>query len=289
MKVHEPNNVYHFFVTCFHFSFQALEAEIAEKQPIQESVTATSAKLAEFCEADIDEMMAKVDDMNKNWSEMNAEKANKDEELQKMMNDLSEYEKRANAVEEKINKTEKTLPVETALVLDLPQMRNNLANVKNAKEQLEAVKPQLDSTVAYGNELLAQDPEIDGSNVKRRNQELEDLYNNVDEKVQEEAKKIQDLVDQMEQYAKSSKDLRKDLTFIHDEVEANKPGQLDMESLKEKDDSVKVSHQFQIFALTNFFFLTILYIYAEGVGTTGYIFPAPKLLFSSFKLWELFW
>ncbi len=189
-------------------------------------------------------MMARVDDMNKNWDEMNGEKGNKDEELQKIVTDLSEYEKQANAVQEKINKTEKALPTESALVLDLPQMRNNLANVKNAGEQLEALKPQLDSTVAYGNELVAQDPEIDGSNVKRRNQELGELYNNVDEKVQEEAKKMQDVVDLMEQYAKSCKDLRKDLAYIHDEVEANKPGQLDMDSLKEKYDNVKVSRQF---------------------------------------------
>ena len=204
-------------------------------------MTATSAKLAELCEADVDEMMARVNDMNKNWEEMEEEKGKKDDELQNMLNDLSEFEKRANAVQEKINKTEKALPDETALVLDLPEMRNNLANIKNAAKQLEEVKPQLDSTVSYGNDLVEKDPEIDGSNVKRRNQELEELYNNADEKIKEEDKKIQELVDQIEQYAKSSKDLRKDLAYIHDEVEANKPGQLDMDSLKEKDDAVKVT------------------------------------------------
>lgn len=204
-------------------------------------MTATSAKLAEHCEADVDEMMARVNDMNKNWEEMNEEKAKKDDELQNVLNDLSEFEKRANTVQEKINKTEKALPDETALVLDLPEMRNNLANIKNAAKQLEEVKPQLDSTVSYGNDLVEKDPEIDGSNVKRRSQDLEELYNNVDEKIKEEDKKIQELVDQIEQYAKSSKDLRKDLGYIHDEVEANKPGQLDMDSLKEKDDAVKVT------------------------------------------------
>ena len=206
-------------------------------------MTATSAKLLEHCEADVDEMMARVNDMNKNWEEMEEEKGKKDDELQNMLNDLSEFEKRANAVQEKINKTEKALPDETALVLDLPEMRYNLANIKNAAKQLEEVKPQLDSTVSYGNDLVEKDPEIDGSNVKRRNQELEELYNNVDEKIKEEDKKIQELVDQIEQYAKSSKDLRKDLAYIHDEVEANKPGQLDMDSLKEKDDAVKVTSE----------------------------------------------
>ena len=185
--------------------------------------------------------MARVNEMNKNWDEMNDAKETKDKELQGMLSDLSEYEKQANAVQEKVNKIEKSLPTETALVLDLPEMRNNLANIKNAGEQLESVKPQLDNTVAYGNELATKDPEIDASNVKRRNEELEELYNNVDEKVKEEGKKMQDLVDLMEQYAKSSKDLRKDLAYIHDEVEANKPGQLDMISLKERDDNVKVS------------------------------------------------
>lgn len=179
--------------------------------------------------------------MNTAWNEMNAEKVKKDDELQKVANDLSEYEKQANAVQEKINKVAKALPTESPLVSDLSQMRNNLANIKNAGEQLEAVKPQLDNTVAYGKELIEQDPEIDGSNVKRRNEELNELYNNVNEKVKEEAKKMKELVDQIEQYAKSSKELKKDLTYIHDEVEANKPGQLDIESLKEKDGAVKVS------------------------------------------------
>ena len=204
-------------------------------------MTATSAKLAELCEADVDEMMARVNDMNKNWDEMNKEKGTKDEQLQKILSDLSEYEKQANAVQEKINKAEKALPAETALVLDLPEMRNNLTNIKNAAEQLEGMKPQLDSTVSFGNDLVEQDPEIDGSNVKRRNQELEELYNNVNEKIKEEDKKMQELVDEIEQYAKSSKDLRKDLAYIHDEVEANRPGQLDMDSLKEKDDAIKVA------------------------------------------------
>ena len=204
-------------------------------------MTATSAKLAELCEADVDEMMARVNDMNKNWDEMNKEKGTKDEQLQKILSDLSEYEKQANAVQEKINKAEKALPAETALVLDLPEMRNNLTNIKNAAEQLEGMKPQLDSTVSFGNDLVEQDPEIDGSNVKRRNQELEELYNNVNEKIKEEDKKMQELVDEIEQYAKSSKDLRKDLAYIHDEVEANRPGQLDMHSLKEKDDAIKVA------------------------------------------------
>ena len=204
-------------------------------------MTATSAKLAELCEADVDEMMARVNDMNKNWDEMNKEKGTKDEQLQKILSDLSEYEKQANAVQEKINKAEKALPAETALVLDLPEMRNNLTNIKNAAEQLEGMKPQLDSTVSFGNDLVEQDPEIDGSNVKRRNQELEELYNNVNEKIKEEDMKMQELVDEIEQYAKSSKDLRKDLAYIHDEVEANRPGQLDMHSLKEKDDAIKVA------------------------------------------------
>lgn len=185
-------------------------------------------------------MMARVNDMSTAWDDMNEEKVKKDEELQKIANDLSEYEKQANAVQEKINKVAKALPTETPLVLDLPQMRNNLANIKNAGEQLEAVKPQLDNTVAYGKELIEQDPDIDGSNVKRRNEELHELYNSVDEKVTEEVRKMEELVDQVEQYAKSSKELKKDLAFIHDEVEANKPGQLDVESLKEKDDAVKV-------------------------------------------------
>ena len=204
-------------------------------------MTATSAKLAELCEADVDELLARVNDMNKNWDEMNKEKGTKDEQLQKILSDLSEYEKQAKAVQEKINKAEKALPAETALVLDLPEMRNNLANIKNAADQLEGMKPQLDSTVSYGNDLVEQDPEIDGSNVKRRNQELEELYNNVNEKINEEDKKMQELVDEIEQYAKSSKDLRKDLAYIHDEVEANRPGQLDMDSLKEKDDAIKVA------------------------------------------------
>lgn len=204
-------------------------------------MTATAAKLAEHCEADVDAMMARVDEMNKNWSEMNGEKESKDEELQKMRNDLAEYEKQANAVQEKIGKVEKALPSETALVLDLPQMRNNLASIKNAGEQLEAIKAQLDSTVAYGNELVEKDPDIDGSNVKRRNEELQELFSKVEETVKEETKKMQDLVDEMEQYAKSSKDLKNDLDHIRDEVDANKPGQLDMESLKKKDDAVKVA------------------------------------------------
>lgn len=196
--------------------------------------------------------MARVDDMNTAWGEMNAAKVKKDDELQKIANDLSEYEKQANAVQEKINKVAKALPTETPLVLDLPQMRNNLANIKNAGEQLEAVKTQLDNTVAYGKELIEQDPEIDGSNVKRRNEELNELYNNVDEKVKEEAKKMEEMVDQIELYAKSSKELKKDLAYIHDEVEANKPGQLDIESLKEKDDAVKVCLTFYIASIKFF-------------------------------------
>lgn len=233
---------------------------------MQESVASTSAKLAELCESDVDEMMARMDGVNKNWDEMKGIKDSKVGTLEKMLSDLSEYERKAGAAEEKISKAEKALPAESALVLDLPQMRNSLASIKNVKEQLEGAKPQLESTVAYGNELIAQDPDVDGSNVKRRNQELEDLYKNVDEKIEDEAKKMQDVVDLMEQYAKSSKDLKKDVAHIHEEVEANKPGLLSIDSLKEKDVNVQVSCRLVSFVVCYLLSVVCLFVELSPVG-----------------------
>ena len=119
-------------------------------------------------------------------------------------------------------------------------MRTNLSDIKAIEEQLNALKPQLDSTVRYGKELVDGDPDIDGSNVKRRNEELEEMFNNAGEKVKDEVGKMEGLVQQMEQYLKSAKELKKDMGYVHDEVEANKPGQLDPESLRERETAVKV-------------------------------------------------
>lgn len=186
-------------------------------------------------------MKAKIEDLNKIWNEMDEEKSTKEEELKKLLTELSEYEKRANIVQEKVTKVEKALPTEAALVLDLPQMRTNLSDIKAVEEQLNALKPQLDSTVTYGKELVDGDPDIDGSNVKRRNEELEEMSDKAGEKVKDEVGKMEGLVQQMEQYLKSTKELKKDLGYVHDEVEANKPGQLDPESLREKETAVEVS------------------------------------------------
>ena len=220
--------------------FQAIENEMIDKQPIKESVEASAAKLTEMCEEDVDEVKGKIEDLNKIWNEMDEEKSNKDEELKRLLTDLSEYEKLANAVQEKVTKVEKALPTEAALVLDLPQMRTNLSDIKAVEEQLNALKPQLDSTVTYGKELIDGDPDIDGSNVKRRNEELEEMFNNAGEKVTDEVEKMEGLVQQMEQYLKSAKELKKDMDYVHDEVEANKPGQLDPESLRERETAVEV-------------------------------------------------
>lgn len=220
---------------------QALEIEITEKQPVHESVTATSAKLAECCkDGDVDDLMARVDDMNKQWNEMNNEKSEKENALEKMASDLSEYEKRANTVEEKLKKTEKSLTPKSDLVMDISVMRSNLSNIKNCSEELNEIKPQLDETVEFGNNLLATEPDIDGSYVTRRNEQLKDLLEKTDKNVKDEESKMQELVDSMEQYTKSCKNLMEDLDYIHDEVEANKPGLLDVESLKDKDNNVKV-------------------------------------------------
>ena len=220
--------------------FQAIENEMIDKQPIKESVEASAAKLTELCDEDVDEVNGKIEDLNKIWNEMDEEKSNKEEELKRLSTDLSEYKKLANAVEEKVTKVEKALPTEAALVLDLPQMRTNLSDIKAIEEQLNALKPQLDSTVRYGKELVDSDPDIDGSNVKRRNEELEEMFNNAGEKVKDEVGKMEGLVQQMEQYLKSAKELKKDMGYVHDEVEANKPGQLDPESLRERETAVKV-------------------------------------------------
>ena len=220
--------------------FQAIENEMIDKQPIKESVEASAAKLTELCDEDVDEVNGKIEDLNKIWNEMDEEKSNKEEELKRLSTDLSEYKKLANAVEEKVTKVEKALPTEAALVLDLPQMRTNLSDIKAIEEQLNALKPQLDSTVRYGKELVDGDPDIDGSNVKRRNEELEEMFNNAGEKVKDEVGKMEGLVQQMEQYLKSAKELKKDMGYVHDEVEANKPGQLDPESLRERETAVKV-------------------------------------------------
>ena len=220
--------------------FQAIENEMIDKQPIKESVEASAAKLTELCDEDVDEVNGKIEDLNKIWNEMDEEKSNKEEELKRLSTDLSEYKKLANAVEEKVTKVEKALPTEAALVLDLPQMRTNLSDIKAIEEQLNALKPQLDSTVRYGKELVDGDPDIDGSNVKRRNEELEEMFNNAGEKVKDEVGKMEGLVQQMEQYLKSAKELKKDMGYVHDQVEANKPGQLDPESLRERETAVKV-------------------------------------------------
>ena len=186
-------------------------------------------------------MEGRVNGVNEMWDEMTKDKLAKEQDLEKLHDGVAEYEKRATAVEEKITKTKKALPIEAAPVLDLPQMRTNLADVKAIDEQVTGIKPQVDSTVAFGKALIEQDPEVDGSNVTRRNEELEELLKGVDESVKEEVGRVQDLVDQMEQYGKSVKELRKDLAYVHDEVEGNKPGHLDPESWKEKVASVKVS------------------------------------------------
>lgn len=213
---------------------------MTEKQPIKESVEASAAKLTELCAEDVDEMKDKVADLDRIWNEMNEEKSSKDTDLEKLLNDLSEYEKLANAVEEKVKKVEKTLPTEAVVVLDLPRMRTNLSNVKSVREELAASRPQLDNTVAYGKELIDGDPDIDGSNVKRRNEELEKMFENVNEKAEDDVSKMEGLVQQIEQYVNSSKELKKDLDYVHEEVETNKPGLLDPESLRQKEAAVKV-------------------------------------------------
>lgn len=75
--------------------------------------------------------------------------------------------------------------------------------------------------------------------MKRRNKELDEMFNNAGEKIKDEVGKMEGLVQQMEQYLKSAKEL-KNMGYVHDEVEANKPGQLDPESLRERETAVKV-------------------------------------------------
>ena len=220
--------------------FKEIQDQIASKEPVKESINASAEKLTELCEADVDEMEAKIENINKMWNDLNEQKSNKEGELMRLLDRVSEYQKMANAVQEKITKAKNALETEPGLTFDLPQMRTNLANIRGVNEQLNGLRPQLDSTVAYGKELIDGDPDIDGSNVKRRNEELQEMFENVDERVKGELNKMEGLVQQMEQYTKTSKELRKDLAYIHDEVEANKPGQLDPESLCERGAAVKV-------------------------------------------------
>ena len=50
--------------------------------------------------------------------------------------------------------------------------------------------------------------------MKRRNEELEEMFNNAGEKVKDEVKKMEGLVQQMEQYLKSAKELKKDMGYV---------------------------------------------------------------------------
>ena len=52
--------------------------------------------------------------------------------------------------------------------------------------------------------------------MKRRNKELDEMFNNAGEKIKDEVGKMDQ---QMEQYLKSAKEL-KNMGYVHDEVEA---------------------------------------------------------------------
>lgn len=221
--------------------------EVEDHKPVHESLNKAGNVLLELCMEDITVIEEEIQDENQRWNKLQEGLKDKEQKVDRLSDQLQKYQKALQAVDEKVNQVETKADLPFQTVSDLGKVKQHVQDLKDLKDQLAAVKPDIDKALEAGQRLLDNNKDVDTTAIQHENENMQEHFAQVDSKIDEKLKNAEALLDNLEQYWEQEDKLDREMKNVGEELEANKPKVMELDKIKDQLEKAKV--------LFSFFFL----------------------------------
>lgn len=181
-----------------------------------------------------------IQNVDKRWYDLNKNLQNKLADIEALQGELKEYKVAVNDVDEKISAVETELNVERTPVFDVEEEKKHIQKLEALQEQLDELKPGVQTAVGAGDSIQEGNPSADTSVVESENKKLEDHYGQVQDKLADAIDKNKKMLADLEEYWEQEAKLEEQFKETGVKLEENKPAVMDAEKLKEQLEKAKV-------------------------------------------------
>ena len=185
-------------------------------------------------------MEDEIQNVDKRWNDLNKKLQTKLADIDALQGQLKEYKVAVGDADEKISAVENELDVERNPVSDVEEEKKHIQKLEALKEQLEELKPGVQSAVGTGDNIQEGYPGADTTAVETENKKLEEHYAEVQDKLNDAIDKNKKMLADLEEYWEREAKLEEQFQETGTKLEENKPTVMDVEKLKEQLGKAKV-------------------------------------------------
>lgn len=128
-------------------------------------------------------------------------------------------------------------------VADLDKAKDHQQELQDLMNDFEKLDPSLAETIESGQDILDGNPDVDTLPVQKDNEELQDKFNTLKDKLADKLAKAAALADDLEKYTEKDKELAKGIEDVNEELENNKPTKMEVDLVKEQLEDTKVRYE----------------------------------------------
>ena len=213
-----------------------LNKEIAEHQPIVETMEDTSSSLSNSCSADKFVIEGEEQDVRKRYENLSSEVPRIEDNLTKLKETLIQYNQALTPVEELLERTEKSIASRESTGIDVDKGKDQLKAVEDLLSALRAHEPDVNDLNEAGDKLTsAMDPK--SSEVPRVNHEVEAVsrrYKDLLESLSNEKEQLEKETEKALKFQDALRNLEEWLPRVEEAVGAQEPISSDPELVKQQ-------------------------------------------------------
>ena len=220
-----------------------LTKEIAEHQPIVDTMKDTSSSLSNSCSADKYVIEGEEQDVRKRFDNLSSEVPRLKDNLTNLKEALEQYNKALTPVEELLERTEKSLTSREPTGINVDKGKDQLKAVEDLLSSLRAHEPGVNDFREAGDQLTtALDPK--SSEVPRVKHEVEAVckrYNDLLESLNNEKEQLEKETEKALKFQDALRNLEEWLPKVEEAVVAQEPISSDPEVVKQQLQQAEVS------------------------------------------------
>lgn len=220
-----------------------LDNEVEDRKPDLQELNDTTADLVESCQADRFIIEGDTQDVNKRYDALEADVEAMEKKVQEVKEGVEKYEDAVIPVQNVLDEIEKAIKSHEPVGIDLEKGKDDVKDIEDLMEKLAELKPEMLKAKQAGLELADSMDEKSSSalDLKKDVDALADRYNDLQDKLADHQKKVNDEIKLAEKFHDAINELQEKLPDIQESVGAQGPISSEPDMVKKQLEQAEVS------------------------------------------------
>ncbi|CAJ1067500.1 dystonin isoform X11 [Xyrichtys novacula] len=218
---------------------KALQKDVDKHRGMVEQLNTAAENLLEVANTDIDAVKEEKADINKRVDSVAEGLQNKRESLEKISHSVKEFNDAYKEAKGQIEGAKKQVDNYESQGVQA-HSNKNLTNMKAQQKSLEGVQNQVEHLKSLAKDLVVEVPDADGvTDLLLQADSVEKDYSTLNKKLEETCQALEGKLQGIGQFQNSIREMFSRFTDLDDELDSMAPVDLDLETLKEQQESIQ--------------------------------------------------